>query len=178
MQQRQKVRNDSLDRVGDKHLVAVKLDLVLLHLQIILDPGKVKDPRQIERIIDIEMNVEEGLIGHRIEPAVEIKVILVGKIGRFAGPGGIGFVDLVILVGFHLFPVLPGFLLAENYRNGQELAVFLEYFSDLALLEEFFRLPADMHDHIGTHTLLRGLFEGVFWTPLAAPFHRGCTLLP
>ena len=66
MQQSEEFRNYSFDRIRYKNLVAVKLDFIFLNLEIIFQFGEIENPRQVKRIINIQVNVEERFIGHGV----------------------------------------------------------------------------------------------------------------
>ena len=77
VQQCQKVRNNTLYRVRYIDLIAIKLDFVLVQFYIALYLREVQNTSKMERIIHIQMYPEQGFIGHRIEVAIELLVILV-----------------------------------------------------------------------------------------------------
>ncbi len=58
VQQHQKFRNDVFYLVGNKNLVAVQLDLVLLNLVALFDLREIKDAREVEGIVHIQMDPE------------------------------------------------------------------------------------------------------------------------
>ena len=72
MQQCQKVGHNAFDRIGYKHLIAIELDFVALQVDVVFDAREVQNAGQIERIIDIQMNVEQRLFAIRIEFAIEL----------------------------------------------------------------------------------------------------------
>src|SRR5215469_13368046 len=111
MQQHQKFRNDVFDLIGDENLVAVKLDLVLLKFEALLDLRKIKDTGQIERIIDIEMYPEQRRFAIRIQFLVKILIVLARQLTRLLRPGRLDIVDLLTL---------------EPYRYGKESTKFLQ----------------------------------------------------
>ena len=53
---------DILHLVRNKHLIAVELDFVTVDIKVILDFREVEDTRQVERIIHIEMDMEQGFV--------------------------------------------------------------------------------------------------------------------
>ena len=77
VQQCQKIRNNTLYRVRYIDLVAIKLDFVFVQLYIALYLREVQNTSKMEWIIHVEMYPEQGFIGHRIEVAIELLVILV-----------------------------------------------------------------------------------------------------
>ena len=126
MQESQEVRDDVVDRIRHKHLVAVKLDLVPGYLHLVLDLREIEDTRQMERIVHIKMDVEQRLVLHRIERTVELHVVLFLQVGRLLRPERFSLVDDIVLVGIDIFAVLPLLLLAEDDRHRHELAVFVQ----------------------------------------------------
>ena len=77
MQQGEELRHDAFHLVGHEHLVAVQLNLVLLQLQRVLDAGEVENTREVEGIVHVEVNPEQGLVVHGVEGAIERLVVLV-----------------------------------------------------------------------------------------------------
>ena len=118
MQQGEVFRYDPLDLVGHIHLIGVELDLVFLNFEVVPNLREVEDTRQVERIIDIQMNREERLFTYGIEFVVELLVLLGGDLGGFYGPQRGDVVDDVVLVGIDVFAVFPLLHLAESDGNG------------------------------------------------------------
>ena len=71
MKEGEEVWYDAFHLVGDEHLIAVELYLIALQVDMALHTREVKDTRQMEREIHIEVNPEERLVLHRVEGAVE-----------------------------------------------------------------------------------------------------------
>ena len=126
VQQCQILRHDTFYLVGYEDLIAIQLYLVLLNLEIVVDFREIEDTRQMERIVDVQMDVEQRLVAHRIEFAIEILVLLLGNVGRLACPQRLGRVDLVVFVGIDILAILPLLDLAEHYGNRQEMAILFE----------------------------------------------------
>ena len=129
----QEIRDDVLDVVGDEHLVAVELDVVLLDRHPVLDLREVEDAGEVERIVNIQVDVEQRILLHRVEIPVELHVVLLLQLGRLAGPQRLDLVDDVVLVGVDIFAVLPFLFLAEDDWNRHELAVLVQKLLDLTL---------------------------------------------
>ena len=87
--------------VGDEHLVAVELNLVLLQFDAGLDLGEVEDTRQVEGVVHVQVNPEQRLVAHGVERAVERLVVFVFQRRRGFGPQGLHTVDDVVLLGVH-----------------------------------------------------------------------------
>ncbi len=172
VEQSQILRYDVLDLIGHEDLVAVELDLVIVDVEVVLDLREVENTRQVERIIHIQMNMEQRfleLIG--IELMIELLVVLFLEVLRVARPGGVGEVDDVGLVGFHLLAVFPLFLLAEDNLDRQELAVFLEESLNLRVLQVLLEVCADMEHDVRSALGLDGIFHLELGVALAAPMH-------
>ena len=86
MQQRQELGHDAFDRIGHEHLVRIELDLVLLYLEVVPYLREIENACQIERIVDVQVNIEQRVFGHRIERAVELHVLLQRNVRRLLGP--------------------------------------------------------------------------------------------
>ena len=77
MEQGEKLWHDAFHLVGDKHLVAVELNLVALQFDVGLDAWEIENTREVEGVIHIEVNPEKGFVVHGVEGAVERLVVLV-----------------------------------------------------------------------------------------------------
>ena len=75
MKQCQEVRDNVIHVVGHEHLVAIELNLVLLDRHSLLDLREIKDTRQMEREVHIQMNIEQRLLISRIQGLVEVHVV-------------------------------------------------------------------------------------------------------
>ena len=178
VQQGQELRHDPFDRIGHEHLIRIELYFVLLNLEIVPYLREIKDTGQVERIVDVQVNVEQRILGHRIERPVKLHVILLGNVGRLFRPQRIGRVDNVVLVGIHVFTVFPLLFFAESDRHGQEAAIFLQYLPDPRLVGEFLAVFAQVQDYVRTATTFRrSLLHRVFGRSVAGPVHRFGTLL-
>ena len=169
VEQGKEVRDNVLHAVGDEHLVAEELDLVAVNVDVALDFREVEHTGEVEGVVDIQMNPEEGIVLHGIEVAVEGLVILVLQCRGLFGPEGLGDVDDVRFVGLLLAAVLPFGLLAEGDGYGEELAVLLQQFFDAVFLEELLAVVVNMEHDVRTALCLVGLFEGEFGVAVAAP---------
>ena len=178
MQQGQELGYDILHRIGNEHLVGVKLNLVSLHLNIVADLRKIEDPCKVERVIHVQVNIEQRLIGHRVEVAVEFRILLLFHLRRCDGPERLYIIDYIVLFGLHLFSILPILLLSKGDFNRQKAAIFVEHLTDPVIFQELLGILVDMQDHIGTSPVALSLFEGEFRTAVAAPFVRLFILLP
>ena len=86
MQQGQELRHDAFHCVGHEDLVAVELNLVALDFDVVLFLREVEDAGKVEGLVDVEVNPEERLVGHREEVAVELLVVLVLEVSRLLCP--------------------------------------------------------------------------------------------
>ena len=88
-----------------------------MQVDIALDAREIYDSGKVERIVFVQVNPELRRIRHWILVTIDLLVILVGHIGRFANPCRFGVVDYVIFVRIYIFAILPLLLLAERDRN-------------------------------------------------------------
>ncbi len=140
MEQGQEFGNNPLYRVGHEYLVAVQLNLVLLDFNVVLDLGEIKNSREGERVVHIQVNVEQGVVTHGVQFPVESSIILILCLRRRKRPQGLCFVDDVVFVRYDLFAVFPVLLLAKSDLYGEESAILLQQLADLVLLQEFLAL--------------------------------------
>ena len=126
MKECKELRDNVLDRVCHEHLVAVELDLVALDLYVVLDLREVEDTCEVERIVHIEVDVEQRLLCHRVKGSVELIIILILEVSRLAGPERLNFIDYVVLVSVYVLAVFPLLPLAEDHRNRHELAILAQ----------------------------------------------------
>ncbi len=178
MQQGQEIGHDILYRIGDEHLVAVKLNLVLGHVQTVLDLGEIQDTGEVEGVVHIQMDVEQRFLQHRIELAVELHVVLLLQIGGLLVPDGVGIVDYLVLVGIHVLAVLPLLLLAEGDGHGHETAVFLQQLLHFGSSGELLGIVIQIQGYLGTPVGTASLSHGKLGIALALPSYGLCTLLP
>ena len=134
MKQSQELWYNTLNLVSDKDLVAIQLNLVALHIDVVLDAWEVEDTRQVEWEVNVEVNPEQWLVLHRIEGAIETLVVLVLQCARSLGPERFHIINNIVLVCLHALTILPFCLLAESYRHSHKLAVLVEQILYLALL--------------------------------------------
>ena len=148
MQQGKELRNDALYLVCYEYLVAIQLNLVALHVDAVLDAWEVENTRQVEWEIYVQVNPEQWIVLHWIESMIELLVVLILQGARSLGPERLHIINNVILVCLHVLAVLPLSLLAEGYRHCHKLAVLVQEFLNLALLEEFLAVVSDMENDI------------------------------
>ena len=178
MQQREELRNDALDAVGNINLIAIELNLVLLKVEVALNLREVEHSGEVERIVYVKVNPEQRIVGHRVELVVEVDVVLVLEFAWLLCPDWSCIVYHVVLGCFNLFAVLPFGLLAECNRDGEELAVFVQKFLNLVLLEELLAVVVNVENDIRTALALVCLFEGEFRRAVAAPFYSLAAFFP
>ena len=170
VQEREVFGNDVLHLVGDIDLVAIELNLIAVDVEIVLNLREIEYSGQVERIIDVEVDMEERLLHlHWIEFVVELIVVLVGELCRFARPGRIDVVDDIVLIEFNLLAVLPVFLLAKCYLNGQELTILAQQVLDGSVLEILRELVVYMQHDIGSAVGFNGVLHRVLGITLARP---------
>ena len=171
MEQGEELRHNILHLVRHKHLVAIELNLVAVQVEVALNLGEVEHTREVEGIVHVEMNPEEGLVRHGIEFAIERLVVLLLEVLRLLGPERIGVVDDVVLVGVLLLAVLPFGLFAKDNIDGKETAIFLQQVADAVFLQEFLGFVVNMEDDVGTAVGLLALADFVGRTAVAHPAH-------
>ena len=173
VQQGQVLRNDILHLVRHEDLIAIELNLIAVHIQVGFDSREVQNTRQMERIIDIEMDMEQRFIElHRIQLVVEGLVVLFLQVCGFSGPGGIGIVDDILIIELYFLTVFPLFLLAKSYLYRQELTVFLQESFYRCVLEILFKLAVDMQHDIRSALGLNGLIHRIFGFARTGPMNR------
>ena len=116
LEQHQEFRNDFLDVIRDKYLVVIQLDHALGGFIFQVDLGEVKDTLEIEGIIHVQVDPEQGLLVILEDLSVEFLVLFVGAVFGILAPEGMDLVhqgralaDLQLL--FLLFRLLFAFLL-------------------------------------------------------------------
>ena len=124
---------------------------------------EVEDSLEVERVVGVQVDVEERLAVIVKYLAVELRVFLVGAFGRVLLPERVDVVDrlglcfffrlvgsrLVLRGGVVLF-LLVGFYDVEINLNRHERAVFFEYAADTVLVEELVLVLHYVHDDVGT----------------------------
>ena len=133
MKQRKEVRHNVIHMVCNEHLVAIELNLILLDSHSLLNLREVENTCQMERIVHIQMDVEQRIFVCRIKCPIEILVILIFQLRWLAGPQRLYSVDYLIFISIYIFTVFPFLLLAENNRERHEFAVLVQKLLDLAL---------------------------------------------
>ena len=170
MQKGEVFGHDVVHLVGDKDLVAVELDLVAPHVEVVLYLREIEDAREVERIVHIEVDMEEGFVElHGIEFVVELGIVLFGEFGGLAGPCRLRIVDDILFARFLLAAVFPLLLHAKDNLNREEVAVFGEQLLNLAILEILFVLVVDMENDVGTAFGLDGRFHLIDGAAVARP---------
>ena len=132
VQEGKEIRDDIVYMVGDEHLVAVELDVVLLNGHPVLYLREIEDAGKVEGVVDIQVDVEQGIFLHGIEVLVELHVVLFLELRGSLGPERFRAVDDMVPVSVDILVVLPFLLLSEHYRDGHELAVLAQQLADLA----------------------------------------------
>jgi hypothetical protein len=148
VQEGEEVGDDAFHLVGNKHLVAVELDLVALQLDAVVHTGEVKYTCEMEGEVDVEVNPEQRFFLHGIKRAVEILVVFIFQSRRGLGPQRFHGINDVVLVGLHLLAILPLCLLTEGHGHSHELTVFVEQRLDTSLIQKFFTIVRDMQDDV------------------------------
>ena len=134
MQQCQVFRYNTLYLVGYEYLVAVELNLILLNLEAIVNLREVENTCKIEWIVNVHMDIEQWLLAHWVQLAVELLVLLLCNVGWFASPEWLDVVNDIILLCINVFTVLPLFHFAKCNGHRQEVAILLQKFIYLLLI--------------------------------------------
>ena len=79
---------------------------------------------------------------------IELLVVLILQGARSLCPERLHIINNVILISLHILAVLPLGLLAEGYRHCHKLAVLVQKFFNLALLQEFLAIISNMEDDV------------------------------
>ena len=124
----------------------------------------------MEGIVHVQVDPEEGLVGHRVEIAVELLVVFVLQFAGFLCPKRGGVVDDVVLGSIHLLAIFPFFLLTESHGDRKEAAILLQQGGDTAFLEEFLAVIVDVEDDVRAAVSLVCLFQGELRAAVACPF--------
>ena len=178
VEQGQKIRNYVVYMVGDEHLVAVELYLVLVDGHALLDLGEVEHAGEVEGVVYVQMDPEHGLLFEGVEGLVEVLVVFVLQFRRGLCPDGVYVVYDVVFVLFYLLAVFPLGLFAENDRNRHELAVFTQQLGDAALGCELVAVVVEMEGDDRAAVCLFAVFHVVFRRTVASPFHGLGAFLP
>ena len=163
MQQGQEIRDDVIHVIRHEHLVAVQLDVVLFDGHPLFDLREIQHAREVERIIHVQMNVEERFFLHRVQLPVELHVVFFLQFRRGLGPNGFQGIDGLV---------------AENDRNGHELAILVQQALDAALLAIFFGILVQIQGDDCAAVFFVAGTHLVFRRTIAAPFHRLRAFLP
>ena len=172
MEQCKELRHNAFHLVGDKHLVAVELNLVALNVEVRLDAREVEDSGEVERVVHVQMDPEQRFVElHGVERAVEALVVFVFQRAGSLRPERFHIIYNIVFRGVYLLTVLPFGLLSEGYGHGEELAVFLQQLFYLRLLEVFLAVVVDVEDDIRAAVVALGIFDGELRASVAAPLH-------
>ena len=171
VKQRKEVWNNAFHLVGDKHLVAIELNLVACELNVRLNAWEIEDAREVERIVYVKVNPEQGFVLHGIERAVEALVVFVFQCAGRLCPQWFYVVDDVVFIGFHVLAVFPFGLLAEGYGHSHKLAVLVEQFLNLLFLQKLLAVVVDVKDDVRTAVGFLGLFQRERRTSVTAPLN-------
>ena len=204
VQQHQVVGHHALHAVGHEHLVAVQLNLVACRVDSLAHLGEIQNARQVEGVVHIEVNLEQGVFEvHGVQLVVELLIVLVCQIGRILLPCRLRVVDdaglfLLHALGLPLLSIVrllrilrrlvhPHALFAKADGNGHKAAVFPQQLQHLLLVEELLAVVGDVqHDAgaaIGAPTCAsfiisrHSLVHGELGVALATPVDGGFVLV-
>ena len=163
MKQRQEVWHNTLNLVGDEHLIAVELNLIALQVNVALDAWEVENTSQVEGIVHIQVNPEQRLILHGIKLAVELLVVLILQRRWGLRPQRHNVIDNIVLIGILHLAVFPFLLLAKHDGHRHELAVLVEQFLNLRLLKILLAVVGNVKNHVGTAVGLLCIIDLECW---------------
>lgn len=163
LEEHEVVGHDFLHAVGDEYLAAVELDAVLADLEVVFDFGEEQDAGELEGVVHIEVDPEQGLFLEGVEVVIELLIVLVGEFVGGFGPDGVGLV--------HHFAF-------KFHFHGEEFAVFGEDMLDARGFEEFLGVLGDVQDDVGATVRAITCAEGIGSAAVAGPVHCGGFLLP
>ena len=106
MEQGEELRDDALHLVGHEHLVAIELNLIALQVDVLLDTWEIEDTCKVERIVHIQVDLEQRFVLHGVEGAIERLVVLILQGVRSLCPQWFHAVDDIILSCIHHFLLL------------------------------------------------------------------------
>ena len=174
VQERKKLRHNIFHLVCHEHLIAIELDFVAMDFDVVFDAREVEHTGEVEGIVHVEVYPEEGLVGHRIEVAIKLLIVLVVECRRLACPERIGFAYDIVFVGLLLLAVFPFGLFAKSNGHGQEAAIFLEQAFDFGVFKKLFAVFGNVEDDVGSTVGLVYFFHLIGRTAVARPaYSRG-----
>ena len=94
LEQHQEFGDNFLYIIRDEDLAGEELDLAFVGAEVVLQLREEKDSFQIEGIIHVQMDPEQGILKVHENPMVEFLIVLILAVLRLAEPEGIGIVDL------------------------------------------------------------------------------------
>ena len=158
---------DAFYLIGDENLIAIELYLVALEFDIGLDAWEVEDAREVERVVYIQVNPEQGFVLHGVEGAIERLVVLVLQRARGFCPKWFHAVDDVVFLCVHHLPVFPFLLFAKGNGHGHELGILIEQVLDFLLLKELLAVVVNIEHDVAASVCLLNFFDGVGGTAVA-----------
>ena len=177
MEKSEEVGYDVFDLIGDEYLIAIELNLIAMDVNILLDAREIEHAREVERIVNVEMNPEKRIICHGVELVVELLVVFILQLRGSLGPKRSGVVHDIVFLCFHFLTILPSCFLTEGNGYGEETAVLGEQFLNLVFLEEFLAVVGNVENDVGASVFLFAVIDFESRRSVASPFHAVCTLL-
>src|SRR4029078_111080 len=116
-----------------KDLPAEKFDFVPLDLEVIFQFWEIQYACKVKWKVNIQVDPEQWFLGERIQFTIEVKIILIVKIGRYLCPDRIRIIDdivnfncLVFWFSVFIFSVWYRFFLCSKlYRHRKELCILV-----------------------------------------------------
>src|SRR5690606_30498091 len=162
-----------------KYLILIKLDLIFFDIQVVGQFWEEQDTGKVERIINIQVNMEEWVFKlHRVQFAVEILIVFVLQFRWSFSPGWSRVVnDIIYFLSFRFCVLSSIFRQSEGFCSGpelnwnrHELVVFQKQFTDSGFLQEFCGIFGYMKDYFGTAAVFFSrFFQCEFRAAVAGP---------
>ena len=77
MEQCKELWYNSLDLIGYEYLIAIELNLITLQFDIVLYTWEIKNTREVEWVVNVQVNPEQWLVIHWEESTIEALVVFV-----------------------------------------------------------------------------------------------------
>ena len=118
------------------------------------------------------MDMEQWLVHlMRIELMIELRIILLCQVSRFASPRWIGVIDHILLACLHLFAVLPLLFHAKSNLYWQEFTILGQQALYRCIFQILSIFLIDMQHNVCSTLSFDGLLHSVFWRTIARPMH-------
>ena len=68
---------NALNLIGHEYLIAIELNLITLQFDIVLYTWEIKNTREVEWVVNVQVNPEQWLVIHREQCAIEALVVFI-----------------------------------------------------------------------------------------------------